>query len=197
MDDLFGVIDSVHHNIIEELRDNHRCFKDRLDEWKNGPNPYFREHHLDSVLAFVSKYLEWETKSGETRHWKHRMFGEIIPQDTDVFGPLLHFIGYHVYDDGSFSVKWFRDVYKTKEKEYEGKTYSFSTSEYLGREEVEPASCDKCYPVVVDDFYGTQNPQVIVDAMVLHERNQKKAQEEWERKVDEITACLDELRNPK
>lgn len=186
MNNLFEKIDSIHNAIITELSDNHRLLKERLDEWENGPNPYFREY-IHNVLKFVEKYLEWETASGETRHWKHQMFHGMIPQETDIFGPLLHFIGYHVYDDGSFSVKWYRDIYKKDKK-------GFHTSEYLGRKEVEPASCSKCYPVLEDDFDGTQNPKVIVEAMVLHEQNQKRAQEEWCRKVDENTAWLKRYR---
>lgn len=184
MDYLIKRVNEVHNDIVRELNDNHLHFLRNLDEWKNGPNPYFQEH-IDSALTFVSKYLEWETTSGDTRHWKHQMFREIIPQDTDVFGPLLHFIGYHVYDDGSFSVKWYRDVYERDEK-------GFRTCEYLRREEVEPASCPKSYPVLVDDFYGVQDPKVIVDAMVLHEENQKRAQEAWERKVEESMVWLRE-----
>ena len=188
MKELFSKIDDIHCSIITELTEGHRCFKERLNEWKNGPNPYYQDY-IDSVLQFVAKYLEWETASGETRHWKHQMFREMIPQDTDVFGPLLHFIGYHVYDDGSFSVKWFKDVYENGD--------GFGSRKYVGRKEVEPASCDKCYPVLIDDFDGTQNPQIIVEAMLLHEQNQKRAQEEWERKVDENTAWLNEWRKAK
>ena len=188
-------INDVHCDIIKKMNDNHKHLVDRLNEWKNGPNPYFKGY-IDSVILFVDKYLEWETKSSETRYWKRIMFKEVIQQETDIFGPLLHFIGHEVYDDGSFTVKWYKDCYEIETKEIMGHTLEIPTSKHLGREEVEPASCFYCYPVVLYDYnHGTQNPQEIVDAMILHEKNQQKAMEERMRECAELDNLLKRLQN--
>jgi hypothetical protein len=164
MENLHRKIDELHHEIITNLTKTHKRFKERLNE-------FYGIEHDEYMLQFVEKYLEWETTSADTKYWKSKMFGGIIPEETDVFGPLSRFIANYFYDDSTFSVVWYRGIWDVK-------------GNYVGREEV-PSPCDKCYPVIVDDFNGTQEPKVILDAMITYEENQKKEQEEWEKFVNE------------
>lgn len=179
-DDLEEKVNAIHNKAVRQLEKDKEDFLRNLREWGEGPNPYFKEY-FPALMKFVELYLEWHTTHS---HWKNRMFGDMIPQpswgDGNVFGPLLHFLSYHVYDDGSFSVKWFKDIYRMDYEEIDGKVYSFPTTEYLGRVETTLEDYENAYPVLVDDFDGTQDPAVIVDAMLKYMDNQRRYSEEME-----------------
>ena len=180
-DGLEEKVNVIHNKAVSQLEEDKENFLRNLREWGEGPNPYFKEY-FPALMKFVELYLEWHTSSDAPSYWKRRMFGDMIPQsewnDGNVFGPLLHFLSYHVYDDGSFSVKWFKDIYKKESREIDGEIYEFPTTEYLGRVETTPEDYENAYPVLVDDFDGTQDPAVIVDAMLKYTDNQRRYNEE-------------------
>lgn len=182
----------IHNEAVNQLETDKTNFLSALKEWGNGPNPYYKDY-FPSLLQFVEKYLEWHITSPETRVWKHQMFSGIIPQSNwgvgNIFGPLLHFLGYHVYDDGSFSVKWVKHTYETDFKEHDSKVYESPTKKYLGTKDASEDDYKDAFPILIDDFDGTQNPQVILDAMLKHEANQKRKQNEWE------ALCMERLYN--
>jgi len=175
MENITNMAQVIYDQTIKGVQDNYNDFLARLDEYKNGPNPYYKDT-IDDVLLFVEKYFEWYTKSGETRFYLNRMFGKMIYQEADIFGPLLHFISYHIYDDGSWNVKWFKDVYKTEKKVIGDIEIDWPTSEYIGREETTEDNWLYGYPVLVDEDI-TQNPKTILHAMFKLEENLKKRQE--------------------
>jgi hypothetical protein len=45
--------------------------------------------------------------------------------------------------------------------------------------ETTPGDYKDAFPVLVDDFSGTQDPAIIVEAMLKHESNQLKKQAEY------------------
>ncbi len=87
------------------------------------------------------------------------MFKNVICTEIDIFAQLIHFIGYHFYDDGYWNVKWFKDVVDVD---------TFITNEVETTED----DWDNGYPVIVHEDV-TQNPKIIVDAMIKHEENMK------------------------
>jgi hypothetical protein len=176
------MVDDIHNKATAQLERDREDFLSNLEKWGCGTNPHHKSYY-PALLTFVEKYLEWHTASPESRMWVYQMFSEVIPQpcwgDGNIFGPLLQFLGYHVYDDGSFSVKWYKHLYKSELREFEGKTYEYPTSEYLARVETTPGDYKDAFPVLVDDFSGTQDPAIIVEAMLKHESNQLKKQAEY------------------
>jgi hypothetical protein len=117
------------------------------------------------------------------------MFDEMIWQEADIFGPLLHFISYNIYDDGSWNVKWFKDVYETKKKVIGGVEVDWPTFENIGREETTEDDWENGYPVVVSEDV-TQDPKILLRAMFKYEENKKKEAEYYEnlhRKNEEWT----------
>lgn len=190
----YDKINEVSAASILEIERSRDTLLSCLDEWKNGPNDYYSDY-IDNVILFIGKYLDWETRSQVTRYWKERMFKEVMRPDTDIIGPLLHFISHEVWDDGSFSVGWYEDSWEMEEIEISGIKMEMPTSTYLGLREVEPASSGKAFPVVKYDFNGgTQDPKEIIEAMVLHEENQKRADEKRNREIEEKMRLLAKIR---
>lgn len=167
----------IYNQTIKEIEINYNNFLTRLNEYKYRSNPYFKDT-IDDVLLFVEKYFKWYT-SPDKRYWLHQMFDGIIQQETDIFGPLLHFISYHIYDDGSWNVKWFKDVYETKKKVIDGVEVDWPTFEYIGREETTEDDWENGYPVVVSEGV-TQHPKTLLRAMLKYEENKKKSREYYE-----------------
>lgn len=176
-DDLEDKVNAIHNKAVSQLEEDKENFLRNLREWGEGPNPYFKKY-FPALMKFVELYLEWHTSSDAPSYWKHRMFGVMIPQsewgDGNVFGPLLHFLSYHVYDDGSFSVKWFKHVLKEEPQEITDR----SVTGYFDVVETTPEDYENAYPVLVDDCDGTQDPAIIVDAMLKHMDNSRRCAED-------------------
>lgn len=77
-------------------------------------------------------------------------------------------------------MKWFKEVFEREPKEVDGEVYEFPRAEYLGRLETTPEDYEDAFPVLVDDCDGTQDPAVIVDAMLKYQDNQRRYAEEME-----------------
>jgi hypothetical protein len=167
----------IYNQTIKEIEDNYNNFLARLNEYKYGPNPYFKDT-IDDVLLFVEKYFEWYN-SRHKRQWIHQMFDEMIWQEADIFGPLLHFISYHIYDDGSWNVKWFKNVYETKTMVIGGVEVDWPTFEKTIREETTEDDWENGYPVLVNEDV-TQDPKTILRAMLKYEENQKKLEKYYD-----------------
>lgn len=186
LNNIIESINKTHDNAVSQLEEDRNILVNCLKEWADGPNPYFKEY-LPSVLNLIDKYLEWHNTSGETRHWKHQMFGKVFPcgswRGNEVLGPLCHFISHEVYDDGSFSVVWYKNKYEERTREVAGKQITLPTGKYLGQEVTSEDDFKNGYPVVEYDFYGTQDPGVIVRAMEKYEHNQKLCKE-YHRELD-------------
>jgi hypothetical protein len=166
MDLIKATARTIYNQTINEIERNYNNFLIKLREYKYGPNPYYK-NTIDDVFLFVEKYFEWHTRSEETRYWKSRMFREMIWQGEDIFGPLLHFISYNIYDDGGWNVKWFRDIYDAE-------------LEVINREETTEDDWENGYPVLVCEDV-TQDPKVILRAMLKYEENKKKEAKYYEK----------------
>ena len=177
MQNITSTAQVIYNQTIKEIEDNYNNFLARLNEYKYGSNPYYKDT-IDDVLLFVEKYFEWYG-SPHKRQWLHRMFDEMIWQEADIFGPLLHFISYHIYDDGSWNVKWFKDVYETKKKVIGGVEVDWPTFENIGREETTEDDWENGYPVVVSEDI-TQDPKILLQAMCRYEENKKKVAEYYD-----------------
>jgi hypothetical protein len=187
MQNITSTAQVIYNQTIKEIEDNYNNFLARLNEYKYGSNPYYKDT-IDDVLLFVEKYFEWYG-SPHKRQWLHQMFDEMIWQEADIFGPLLHFISYNIYDDGSWNVKWFKDVYETKKKVIGGVEVDWPTFENIGREETTEDDWENGYPVVVSEDV-TQDPKILLRAMFKYEENKKKEAEYYEnlhRKNEEWT----------
>lgn len=142
------VVDQITNERINRIRESSECFKQRMEEWKTSDNPYFKER-MDDVLLFVEKYLQWRKERAIAFY---AMFYDAMwSENYNIFDPLLHFIGYHVFDDGDFKIVWHRRVY--------------------GKDIVESTEDDEnSYPVLVTCCDGFQDVKIIIEAMDKYEQ---------------------------
>lgn len=153
-------IQEVCDEIVKDLSDRRYSFLDQLEEWGDDPN---HEEHINAVYQFVSKYLEWSTRSDRTREWRSEMFGIIIDQSADVFDSLTEFIESKVFGNDHFEIIWFADFRGSK-----------STNMLYGREIVFPASSKEAYPVVYCYPEALHGLDEVFNVMVRYEECQNQ-----------------------
>lgn len=171
---IFAEVDQITEQNVKRIQEDSAHFKRNLEEWKNSSNPYFTER-IDDIIVFVEKYLQWRR---ELSYEFYTMFYNVMwKENYNIFDPLLHFISYHVFDDGEFKVVWYKHEVVTKPKDIGDKILDFPTGEVA---EVESTSDDiEAWPVLTTDCNdGTQNIRVVIDAMNKFEENLKILKEE-------------------
>lgn len=117
---------------------------------------YLREEDNPKIIEFVEKYIDWYVKNGVMAY---RMFSKVIDQDPNyIWGNLWSFCINYFNDDSLFSINWYTN------KRIDG--------------EIKKVPADKedihSFPVVEwDDDNGSQDVNLILDAMEQYEKNEK------------------------
>jgi hypothetical protein len=154
MHPIHGNISEIYSGIIKQFTEDFFKFLTQLSKIEKDPKVY----------KFVEKYIQWYSDK-DTEMMCYRMFREVIYQgDFYFFSSLNSFIDNYLYDDSYFVVKWYR------------------TEMDNDNSEIIYVECDKedmfAFPIVkADDDNGTQNPQVLLDAMTQFEINENKLKE--------------------
>lgn len=116
------------------------------------------------ITKFLEKYLDWHVNNNVNTYV---MFDQVIDQsERYLFPNLISFASNYFLDDSYFSVNWYEH-------------------EFSDNGDVVDVPCEKesmfAFPIVTFDLdNGTQDPQVILDAMNQYEKNQQLWKEHFE-----------------
>jgi hypothetical protein len=106
------------------------------------------------IHEFVDLFVSWYLDKKQKDQWLCELFHNIIVlDDTSIIWSLDHFIGYHLYDDGGYSVWW--------------KTSEFADGTCTIVDEYHTEYVKGSYPVIKHDTDENhhQNVQLLIDIM--------------------------------
>lgn len=139
---------TIQNRIIDRFRASYESFLD-----------YIREEDDPNIIKFVEKYIDWYENNDLNNFI---MFEKVINQDPNyIWDNLRSFCDNYFHDDSLFSVNWY--------KWYQSEWASDGTKKVPADKEDMHS-----FPVVEwDDDNGSQDVNLILEAMEQYEKNEK------------------------
>ncbi len=170
--------------ILKNLQQSLQCDYERCTEFLSD----FRYSRYPNIKIFLERILAWQNDKTK-KHNIYAMFrrANIECESLGFFGSLNSFIGNCLLDDSSFTIEWVKADYIETTEEFRGIIVPHFEIQWLPGGDFKRKQTTKDdlegRPEVIwaKDDNGSQNVELLLEAMDIYEEREKKRTEDFEK----------------